>query len=83
MMLQNKVVNGKAVPNWSFFTFPGPGGNYGGGPGYGGGRGGYGGGGPGYGNQGGGFGGSGDGGYGGNRGGKNLILSKTNVPLAL
>uniref|UniRef100_A0A4W6EAF6 Heteroous nuclear ribonucleoprotein A3 n=1 Tax=Lates calcarifer TaxID=8187 RepID=A0A4W6EAF6_LATCA len=38
-----------------------PGGNYGGGPGYGGGRGGYGGGGPGYGNQGGGFG----GGYGG------------------
>uniref|UniRef100_A0A673ARJ7 Heterogeneous nuclear ribonucleoprotein A3 n=1 Tax=Sphaeramia orbicularis TaxID=375764 RepID=A0A673ARJ7_9TELE len=42
-----------------------PGGNYGGGPGYGGGRGGYGGGGPGYGNQGGGFGGSCDGGYGG------------------
>uniref|UniRef100_A0A3B5MMT4 RRM domain-containing protein n=1 Tax=Xiphophorus couchianus TaxID=32473 RepID=A0A3B5MMT4_9TELE len=47
------------------------------------GRGGYGGGGPGYGNQGGGFGGSGDGGYGGNRGGKNFILSKTYVPLAL
>uniref|UniRef100_A0A673ASH8 Heterogeneous nuclear ribonucleoprotein A3 n=1 Tax=Sphaeramia orbicularis TaxID=375764 RepID=A0A673ASH8_9TELE len=47
----------------------GPGGNYGGGPGYGGGRGGYGGGGPGYGNQGGGFGGSCDGGYGGNDGG--------------
>uniref|UniRef100_A0A7N6ASY4 RRM domain-containing protein n=1 Tax=Anabas testudineus TaxID=64144 RepID=A0A7N6ASY4_ANATE len=42
----------------------GPGGNYGGGPGYGGGRGGYGGGGPGYGNQGGGFGGSCDGGGG-------------------
>uniref|UniRef100_A0A3Q0SUP1 Heterogeneous nuclear ribonucleoprotein A1 pseudogene 48 n=1 Tax=Amphilophus citrinellus TaxID=61819 RepID=A0A3Q0SUP1_AMPCI len=37
-----------------------PGGNYGGGPGYGGGRGGYGGGGPGYGNQGGGFGGGGN-----------------------
>uniref|UniRef100_A0A3B3U1V7 Heteroous nuclear ribonucleoprotein A3 n=1 Tax=Poecilia latipinna TaxID=48699 RepID=A0A3B3U1V7_9TELE len=78
-----KVVNGKAVLNWSFFAFPGPGGNYGGGPGYGGGRGGYGGGGPGYGNQGGGFGGSGDGGYGGNRGGKNFILSKLNVPLTL
>uniref|UniRef100_A0A3B5MWE5 RRM domain-containing protein n=1 Tax=Xiphophorus couchianus TaxID=32473 RepID=A0A3B5MWE5_9TELE len=64
-------------------NFGSPGGNYGGGPGYGGGRGGYGGGGPGYGNQGGGFGGSGDGGYGGNRGGKNFILSKTYVPLAL
>uniref|UniRef100_A0A3B3U1X2 Heteroous nuclear ribonucleoprotein A3 n=1 Tax=Poecilia latipinna TaxID=48699 RepID=A0A3B3U1X2_9TELE len=59
---------GELLLNWSFFAFPGPGGNYGGGPGYGGGRGGYGGGGPGYGNQGGGFGGSGDGGYGGNRG---------------
>uniref|UniRef100_A0A3P9MN62 Heterogeneous nuclear ribonucleoprotein A3 n=1 Tax=Oryzias latipes TaxID=8090 RepID=A0A3P9MN62_ORYLA len=48
----------------------GPGGNYGGGPGYrGGGGGGYGGGGPGYGNQGGGFGGNCDGGYGGNSGG--------------
>uniref|UniRef100_A0A3P9NEG2 Heterogeneous nuclear ribonucleoprotein A3 n=1 Tax=Poecilia reticulata TaxID=8081 RepID=A0A3P9NEG2_POERE len=66
---------GEAVLNWSFFAFPGPGGNYGGGPGYGGGRGGYGGGGPSYGNQGGGFGGSGDGGYGGNRGGKNFILA--------
>uniref|UniRef100_A0A3B3U1Q2 Heteroous nuclear ribonucleoprotein A3 n=1 Tax=Poecilia latipinna TaxID=48699 RepID=A0A3B3U1Q2_9TELE len=63
------AISSNRVLNWSFFAFPGPGGNYGGGPGYGGGRGGYGGGGPGYGNQGGGFGGSGDGGYGGNRGG--------------
>lgn len=58
---------------WSFLFWMysvGPGGNYGGGPGYGGGRGSYGGGGPGYGNQGGGFGGSCDGGYGGNDGGK-------------
>uniref|UniRef100_A0A3Q1GZL2 Heterogeneous nuclear ribonucleoprotein A3 n=1 Tax=Acanthochromis polyacanthus TaxID=80966 RepID=A0A3Q1GZL2_9TELE len=53
----------------------GPGGNYGGGPGYGGGRGGYGGGGPGYGNQGGGFGGNCDGGYGGNDGGKIIVSS--------
>lgn len=49
-------------------SITGPGGNYGGGPGYGGGRGGYGGGGPSYGNHGGGFGGGCDGGYGGNGG---------------
>uniref|UniRef100_A0A3Q4GWT4 Heteroous nuclear ribonucleoprotein A1 like 3 n=2 Tax=Pseudocrenilabrinae TaxID=318546 RepID=A0A3Q4GWT4_NEOBR len=59
----------------------GPGGNYGGGPGYGGGRGGYGGGGPGYGNQGGGFGGNCDGGYGGNGGGKSFISYRILIEL--
>lgn len=54
----------------------GPGGNYGGGPGYGGGRGGYGGDGPGYGSQGGGFGGGCGGGYGGSDGGKKKISCK-------
>lgn len=54
----------------------GPGGSYGGGPGYGGGRGGYGGGGPSYGSQGGGFGGGCGGGYGGSDGGKNKQTKK-------
>uniref|UniRef100_A0A3Q4GWV8 Heteroous nuclear ribonucleoprotein A1 like 3 n=2 Tax=Pseudocrenilabrinae TaxID=318546 RepID=A0A3Q4GWV8_NEOBR len=63
------------------FRFQSPGGNYGGGPGYGGGRGGYGGGGPGYGNQGGGFGGNCDGGYGGNGGGKSFISYRILIEL--
>uniref|UniRef100_A0A3B4YNK3 Heteroous nuclear ribonucleoprotein A3 n=1 Tax=Seriola lalandi dorsalis TaxID=1841481 RepID=A0A3B4YNK3_SERLL len=62
-LLVNTIQLYEYIFSW-FFTIKGPGGNYGGGPGYGGGRGGYGGGGPGYGNQGGGFGGSCDG-YGG------------------